>query len=299
MSKSAVEELIRYIGQNNIMQEKYLCNLEDELTEEEKKSLRHIIDFLSDSYTIEQMAEAYLLFVRDTMEEQKFWVENGMSRYRYSTLEEVQDKVYFNESYMKKYMLGLQISGYIWKNHLQVHRWYQNIMKNFRGNLYLEIGPGHGQYFVEAMACKNFRKYIAIDISPSSIELTEKYIECFGDKDAAYELWCSDFMNLQTSEKFDAVVLSEVLEHVEKPELMLEKIYEITADGADIYVNVPINAPEIDHIYLWKSIEEVEIMLKQAGFIVADFFAAPANGVSLERAVKKKYAINLAYHLKK
>ena len=114
-----------------------------------------------------------------------------------------------------------------------------------------------------------------------------------------FELIQGDFYKIVLEQKFDAVSLSEVLEHVEEPERMMRKVYEITSDSADVYVNVPINAPEIDHIYLFHNVEEVISLIESVGFIVKDKIVATGNGIPYEKAVRKKSAINLALWLRK
>lgn len=91
-------------------------------------------------------------------------------------------------------MIGLQLSGYLWKTHKIINSWYKEKLKAFKGNYYLEIGPGHGQYFLEAMNLHNFKHYVGIDLSPTSIELASRYIGKFvEDKTVDYSLICRDF----------------------------------------------------------------------------------------------------------
>lgn len=292
-------QLLEYIGQKNVLQNKYLKTLfYQELTAEEKEQLEDILCFLSSNRSIEELAEAYLMLVDDMMKETKYFIEHG--HYRYSSFDEVEKLVYSNRDYMNKYMLGLQISGYIWKIHLTVHRWFLNKIKEFSGKRYLEIGPGHGQYFLEAMNLGKFEEYTAIDVSATSIQLVEKFIEQYKrNTKINYKLICADVIDSQWNDKFDAVSMSEVLEHLEEPEKMLNKIYEITTDSSNVYITVPVNGPSIDHIYLFNNMEEVFEMVKKAGFFVKDYIAATENNISLEKAIKKKQSIILALHLVK
>ena len=292
-------EFIEYVSNKNVMQEKYLKSFWEEVDVGELGELEDILAFFSKTYSIEEIGDAYLLFVEDTMNETKYCVENNSERYRFHSLDEVEDKVYGNAEYMSKYMLGLQISGYVWSNHREIHRWWKNIIPHFNGENYLEIGPGHGQYFLEALEQQRFKKYYALDISETSLKQTKAYIDMKAPAVDNFELIQGDFYKIVLEQKFDAVSLSEVLEHVEEPERMMRKVYEITSDSADVYVNVPINAPEIDHIYLFHNVEEVISLIESVGFIVKDKIVATGNGIPYEKAVKKKSAINLALWLKK
>ncbi|SKB87307.1 2-polyprenyl-3-methyl-5-hydroxy-6-metoxy-1,4-benzoquinol methylase [Lachnospiraceae bacterium] len=294
---TVIDRLTAEISEKNPLQKVYIKGLlENDINDEEIQDLESILNLLTRDHSIEELADAYLLLVGDTMEETAFFLQNG--HYRYSTLAEVNEKVYQNTEYMNKYMLGLLISGYLWKNHLAINRWFKQTIAKFHGKNYLEIGPGHGRYFLEAINLGNFDHYTGVDLSPSSIKLAESFIEMNKTSDAKqYELICADINKYEFDSLFDGVSISEVLEHVEDPRSLLRRIHEITNEGADIYVSVPINAPEIDHIYLFKSNEEVFKMVEEEHFTIKDYFYVTSNGASYEKAQKKRIAVNLAMHL--
>ena len=60
-----------------------------------------------------------------------------------------------------------------------------------------------------------------------------------------------------------------------------------------------INGPTIDHIYLFRSVEEVLDMVEQAGFKIQDYICATEGNASMEKAIKKKMTIDIAMLLKK
>ncbi len=298
MSK-LTDELVKIISDENPRQKKYLNEVfRDLLSDSEKNALEQILVILSEEYSIEELASDYLMLISDTMLETKFFIENG--RYRYSSLKEVNEKVYQNEEYMTRYMMGLLLSGYLWKNHIEINRWYRKTIKTFQGSRFLEIGPGHGLYFLEAVSLGRFDEYTGIDLSQSSINLANKYLnDNLPEDHKKFELICGDINTYEIERLFDAVCMSEVLEHVEKPEELLKRIYDITTDKPDIYISVPINAPEIDHIFLFRSIDDVLSLVEKTGFRVCDSFYVTSNGTSYEKALKKRIAVNLALHLTK
>lgn len=67
------------------------------------------------------------MILNDTLEETKFFIESGT--YRYSSFDEVKDKVYFNESYMKQYMIGLALSSFVWIAHIKVRKYFSQYLK--------------------------------------------------------------------------------------------------------------------------------------------------------------------------
>lgn len=251
-------------------------------------------------YDTADIAGAYLLFLEDTMKETKYFVENKSEHYRYSTYGEVADKVYNNAPYMEKYMVGLQLSGYIWSNHMVIHRFFSKLLDGASGGNYLEVGPGHGRYFAEAVSTAHYNRYTAVDVSDTSLAMTKKYVRhTVPDTESDVEYVKGDFLDLDSSRTYDMIVISEVLEHVESPAAFLEKAYSLLSDRGILYINVPINAPAIDHIFLFHSVEEVEALAAASGFTIADKCVATGNDIPYEKAVKKKRAINLALALKK
>ncbi|MBO4901167.1 MAG: class I SAM-dependent methyltransferase [Lachnospiraceae bacterium] len=288
-----VNQLVRYIGERHPMQEKYLEKGLAALSAEDREDLEKVIEFFAVKHTIEEMGEAYLVFVKDTINETKYFVENDYSRYRYATLSEVNGNVYQNEAYMSQYMLGLQLSGYLWDNHRQILHWFREEFLGYEGKNYLEIGPGHGQYFAEAMNRGKYENYYAIDLSKTSLDMTKEYVQRFA-KGSHFELVHENFYDYDPKCLFDAVCVSEVLEHVEDPYVMIKKIVEITGEGAHIYINVPVNAPAIDHIYLYRTVDEVKDLVQKAGLKIIKEIAVTGNGWPMEKAIKHKSAINYA-----
>ena len=84
--------------------------------------------------------------------------------------------------------------------------------------------------------------------------------------------------------KYDMVVISEVLEHLERPEQALSFLNSALNPGGLIYVNVPINSPSPDHIYLLEH--------PAAGFALIE--AARFHAVSKERQATERKVIEKA-----
>ncbi|MCD4861699.1 class I SAM-dependent methyltransferase, partial [Campylobacter coli] len=101
--KENIEKLFQTIAQKNPIHSKYLKKIE--FSQEDEEEFDKLISYyIQDGISIEEQCDCYLLILNDTLEETKFFIENGA--YRYSSFDEVKDKVYFNESYMKQYMIG-------------------------------------------------------------------------------------------------------------------------------------------------------------------------------------------------
>lgn len=287
-----IKEFLDLVYSANPRQKKSIeSTMSNHFKEEDYKQLNSVLDFYMQSYSIEDLANAYNLIVEDTAAETKFYIING--HYRYSSFDETEKLVYSNSDYMSKYMVGLAISGYLWTNHILIFHWFQKIMFESKGERYLEIGPGHGRYFYEAVKAHKFEHYDAIDVSKTSVDQTNSFLAYFLNVDSLniYNVFLQDAYKYNPDVKYDFIVIAEVMEHLEDPEKMFKKIYEISNPNAYLYVTVPINAPAIDHIFLFKTIDEVEDMIRGIGFEIEDRLYAPAGDMELEKAIKKKNSI--------
>jgi 2-polyprenyl-3-methyl-5-hydroxy-6-metoxy-1,4-benzoquinol methylase len=247
--------------------------------------------------TTEYLADCYNTITLDTQIEQIFFRKH--KRYRWSRFSEVADNVYFNDQYMRKYMYGLALTAFLWPNHTAMHQFFeQTFPKGASGN-YLEIGPGHGYYFMEAAKLGNFDKLTAIDISAASVALTTDIVRYFGvDKARRTEILEADFLAYESREKFSCIVMGEVLEHVEQPELFLRKIADLGGPQTHIFITTCINAPAVDHLYLFRDVAEVDAVIRKSGLDIVDSFAGPYSGKTLEESIALTLPVNVAYVLK-
>ena len=144
-----------------------------------------------------------------------------------------------------------------------------------------------------------FERYLGVDISPTCVQLCQEMVEQrVRDKTKRVEVEEQDFFAYD-GPACDAVVLGEILEHVEDPGRFLKKVYEMTHEDSFIYVTTVVNCPQKDHIYLFRTVEEIEEMYRRAGFMIMDRLLCPANRYTLEQAIRKKTAIITAHVLKK
>lgn len=228
--------------------------------------------------------------------EELFFRRHG--RYRLTSFAEADARVYSNAPFMSRYMNGLLLSDVVWINHCRCMRHY---IESFLPSLepassLLEIGPGHGLLLHLADSAPTVGKLSAWDVSDASLSLAADTLKIFGsERPVAFEkrnIYDAKIMSKDTAGLYDAVVLSEVLEHLEAPLDALRVLHHITRPGGRVWINVPANSPAPDHLFLVNHPDEAAALVHQAGFDVVDAASYPTSGTTLERAVKEKLTVS-------
>jgi 2-polyprenyl-3-methyl-5-hydroxy-6-metoxy-1,4-benzoquinol methylase len=290
--------LISSVAKRNKLQNKFLKHSISLLSDQDLEMLDFYLKYcLGNGLSFEFLAEAYDLFAKDTLKEQVFFIKH--KHYRFSTYGEVASHVYQNNDFMRKYMYGLALTSFLWPNHLQVFKFFRDkLPKNLKGN-YLDIGPGHGLFMMEAMRLSSYNNFWGIDVSSTSVEITNNILGSgyFGQF-KNYNIILRDFLEWDTHEKFDAIVMGEVLEHVENPDDFLNKVRSLSTMSSYIYISTAINSPVIDHIYLFESKEHLINLIESCSFSIQDMLVVPYTGKTIEESEKNKLPIKIALVLK-
>lgn len=245
----------------------------------------------------EYLADCYLTIVGDTVDEQVYF--NKHKHYRHSTFAEVAEAVYHDADYMNRYMYGLAISTFLWPNHVAMVRMFRDEVPRDGGGRYLEVGPGHGFLLLTAAEVAGYDELLAVDLSDASVEQTSSIVKHF-QPDSNVDVRKADFLDAGdlVAHSFDAVVMGEVLEHVEDPARFLRRIAELATPDAFIFITTCINSPAVDHIYLWRTTDSLEEMIEASGLEIVNALRLPYEGTTLEDSVARELPINVAYVLR-
>lgn len=294
---SLIDELIKKITVLNPLQSSFLDESLRVAESSDKETLEAYLGYCSaKGISVDFLAQSYDLIVKDTFKEQVYFQRH--KKYRYSTYADVANSVYQSEEYMTKYMYGLALSAFLWPNHRELHHFFLDSIVTDKTGDYLEIGPGHGFYFMQSMKKGNFSKYKGVDISPTSVALTTDIIssQYFGRFDN-YEIECSDFLSSSTSGNYDFIVMSEVLEHVEQPQQFLARIEQLLANDGSAFITTCINSPAIDHIFLYESINDLIEQVEGVGLQVTSQLVVPYSNLTLEESMERLLPVNVAMTL--
>jgi len=293
--------LVMAVLHKNPMHRKFIESALAHMTADETQRLAQYIGYCQQrGLTIDYLSDCYLTIVGDTLREQIYFQKQ--KQYRYSTFAEVGASVYFNDEYMSFYMYGLALTAFLWPNHLAMLRFFKESLAPKKPGKYLEVGPGHGYYFMTAMEHAGYDSFTGIDISETSIAQTRALIHHFSGNrhEERFDLQCRDFLACDLpADSFDAIVMGEVLEHVERPELFLKQAARIARKDAYIYVTTCINAPAVDHIFLFRDTAQIEKLFDDCGLSIRQQLVCPYHGTTLEESMEKLLAVNVAYVLEK
>lgn len=253
-----------------------------------------ILRSLASQYEIADLIDSYLWLNDMATVERLAFVQSGM--YRHSTLAQVEDTVYANRELMAKYMKGLAVSLALWPSHLRIMKMFGSCIEKASPRSYLEVGPGHGQFFREALQRQpSIQRAVGIDLSPASLLMTEKTLRSAEVDFARVSLRAKNFLHSERDETFDFVVMGEVLEHVENPSEFIRGVREVLNPGGRLFLSTCCNSPAIDHIYLFRHPREVLALLTRHGFRVVEELVIPQRGASSETWESQLVNINVAY----
>ena len=188
--------------------------------------------------------------------------------------------VYANETYMRTcYLPGLLLSHYLWPHHFRQMRYFEEVFVGEMGRTgakqFYDIGVGTGFYSRLALMGAPSTAGVGFDISPSSQEFAERHVRAFG-AGARYRVELRDVAEKPPT-PVDWLICVEVLEHLEDPMEFLRALRGLLRPGGTAFIATALNAPNADHIYLYRTAEDVKIQLLAAGFAVTQYSCALAG----------------------
>lgn len=255
------------------------------LSKDQVDCLNDCLDFLEYFFlkcgrTVDDIGLAWNNIVKVIIKEKYYFIKNR--EYRCKKLEEAVKYVYSNEKLMFDYNAWLLLTNVINDNHIRLFDFFSKNLLKYKGNKYLEIGPGHGLLFYEAIKLNQFNEYVGIDISKSSLKMTNEFLT-YQNSPSIYKLEELNLFDIPENTKYDFITCGEVLEHVESPDNMIKKISSLLSENGVAYISTALNSPAPDHIYLFDNGQEVEELLHLGGLEVIDKIEIPMETFSLKK----------------
>lgn len=197
-------------------------------------------------------------------------------QYKAKTYEQAASEVYFNEKHMmEEYLPGLLLSHFLWPHHYRQLQFFDSAfvsaMRVAGARSFIEVGIGTGLYSGLLLRKLPQISGLGVDISPSSKCFTEMQLAALAVI-ARYRTELRDVTAEPPEQKTDWLICVEVLEHLEDPIAFLRGLRRNMAPGAKAFITAALNAAHADHIYLYRSVDEVQIHLLKAGFTMEQSF---------------------------
>ncbi len=226
--------------------------------------------FSTRELTTERIASDYLKMIRDMRTEGLYFYKHG--KYRCENQKIANEYVYSKPDVMSYYMHALLVSQILWKHHFNIFVHFQQQLKAlFPANAtlkILDIGPGHGFFsFIVKKEFPSYEKIDVVDISETSLEMTKSIL---GTDLGKIRYTLSDIFDYEVSEKYDFIVLGEVLEHLDEPGQILIKLSNLMHKEGLLWITTPTNSPALDHVYLFNNKEEVLTLIKTSGLDIVN-----------------------------
>ncbi len=156
------------------------------------------------------------------------------------------------------------------------------IKKFTKGNKLLEVGTGAGE--LTSVAKELLFDIIGIEIRPIYAKNVSKILNI--------PIYQTDFMDFETNNLFDIIILGDVIEHIPDPTKMLEKSYNLLNKEGIIWISTPNFESAFSYIMkdkdpMWRvcehlnyfSYRSLKSVLEKIGFKILDYkFSQHYNG---------------------
>jgi SAM-dependent methyltransferase len=219
----------------------------------------------------EEAVSGYIAFCIDALKAQTFFEKNG--RYKAASYADCVKLCYHSPDYMKlRYLPGQYLSHYIWPHHQRMlQHYFKELLPRIKEevSLFFEVGVGCGMYSQKTLEGMSKSRGIGFDISDYALEFTSRVVEAHGLADR-YEVRNQNIVQNKPEDRADFVISQEVLEHLEDPETFIYALYEITRSGGWGYITAAVNAAHTDHIYLYRSPNDVKKQIEASGWKILD-----------------------------
>lgn len=238
----------------------------------------------------DKAAAAYIKMCKDFLSEQIKFKRTG----EYSCLDasDANTNVYSDPEVMRYYMVGLLLSYMFWPNHYELFQFYRENLPVNRIENYLEVGVGHGLFTSTMLSHQQNVKPTIVDISETSINTAIEVMRCFDIDTSEINFVHNDYLDTEFNDKFDFIIMGEVLEHVNDAPLFMQKTKKLLKPDGTIYLSTCANSPALDHVYRFHNVQEMRDIITNNGFSIVKDLALPSEDIPEQDWEKELVTIN-------
>ena len=226
---------------------------------------------------------------KETLSEQFYLKKYGTYR---AIKQDIDNKLlYVSSKKMKAYLLGLMLTQIFWPSHYKILRFYKSKIKSRKKVRFLEIGSGHGLMTKYLLENSSENSGLICDISKQSLSLTKSIIHKQA-KQNNLKFINKDFFKLDSSFKFDLIIMGEVIEHVKNPKKFLLKAKRMLTKDGKIFLSTCANCAQVDHLFHFECINQIQHLIKKCKLKIDSELISPSENIPKKDWKKEKIAIN-------
>ena len=170
------------------------------------------------------------------------------------------------------YLPGILLTHFLWPHHYENFLFFrEKVISRIPDDKinFCDIGPGTGFYTRLILENKKKAQGHIFDISDHSIKFTKNHCKKFNvlDRLVSNKL---NVINSSIEKKYDFLINVEVLEHMEDPIVFLKALQKMMKSNSYGFITAAVNAALEDHIYLYRSGNEVKEQIENCGFTVIE-----------------------------
>lgn len=266
--KAILDELSEapYVGRGiKALQRKYPQRYHEALERHLKALERY---YNGDTKRIELACDAFLEMTFETLRMQDRFFRTG----QFSLPSEERALIHQDEQRMAgPYLTGLFLSAVFWENHFEKMLYFEDVFapKLPQCPSVLDVGPGSGLYCALTRLHRPKAQVTVNDISAYSKPMVEKI--CFiQEKDDPINFILGEFPNSidEVNHQFDAIIFSDVVEHLPDPEAGMAAINRLLAPGGVVFFSTATNAAFWDHTVVFDDVNQIDRLIHDHGFVV-------------------------------
>lgn len=301
MTPEHLSKIIDFVSQTNPLQKKKILAFVENQDKEyftfaENLSKVILYDFLKDDGERIEAARSYNKMCMDFLKEQIRFRKTGV--YRINDASIANTEVYSEPLVMRYYMVGLLISYLFWPNHYKLYKFFKNNLPAKSVKSYLEIGVGHGLFTSTMLRDYPGISATLVDISDTSIKTANELLGAFQVDRSNVNFILGDFFTVNIPNKYDFIIMGEVLEHVNDAFGFMRRAKGLLKPGGSIYMSTAANSPALDHVYHFHNENEITDLLAETGFSIESELVLPADDIPRERWSEELVTLNYCALLK-
>jgi 2-polyprenyl-3-methyl-5-hydroxy-6-metoxy-1,4-benzoquinol methylase len=184
----------------------------------------------------------------------------------------VNEKVYQDLEYMSSVYYPALLFSYLFSsNYFAIYSNFRNIfipLCQSHSGASLEVGIGHGLLSASMLSVTPTLVGYGLDISPAAPEVSSRVSSFFqlANPIATTVGDATEHISLRDGAPYRVMICAEVLEHLPDPAKLLRNMHAGLADDGILFLTASINMESVDHLYLFRSDEEVVQMVEACGF---------------------------------